>query len=254
MNSNKYPIDVRLTSLFIVILFFINCVFFTQPFGTLVASITKLFSVKDYLAGIGTIAASFAGALFAFQFATRQRREKEIDDNVTAGNLALFSLMEIWTFQKQYQRNAVEPFRGRPDVWLNFPLTQPLASRDVSLDAKSLSFLLQSHSQIFQEIILEESRFKSLADIISRRNLLMSTQAIPRLEAARLNIGQQIPDQQMRQILGPSIANQLQILTNSLIEFVDENVVSSFAAFEKLRVALAQRYPTQKFIRVQALN
>jgi hypothetical protein len=84
----------------------------------LIAWITAISPItgRELLAGFGTLVASFAGAWFAFRFAKYQRQRETRENEVASGNRALFTLSIMLNALNLYNREIIDPWRGKPDT------------------------------------------------------------------------------------------------------------------------------------------
>jgi len=207
----------------------------------------ETFSAKDWLAILGTLAASFFGAAFAFGFAKYQSDKEQVKKDVTAGNLVLFILTQMCNETRQYQKEVVSPYRDRQDAWLNLHIGMGLTA-DLSFQKQDITFILTTKGATFQTLMLEESRFRLLAHLIESHRELVLSQVWPRLEVAGLRIGEQRPEEEIVAILGPGVVQQLKVTTRGIVDFTDENEKSLKDAFQKVRSALRAIYPPEGFI------
>jgi hypothetical protein len=198
--------------------------------------------------GLVTLAAAFLGAWAAFKLESSDRKKQIEDDEVAAGNRALFTLVQIWSKLKQYQGEIVEDYRARPDAWLNLPVGPPVQDSALIFDMKDLSFVLEASPSTFQMIFLEQDRFRLAAYVIQERSELVLSEVFPRMSAAGLSLGEPITVGEMEKLLTVGITQQLKVFTKGIIKNVDEDVISSRETFEKLRTALKDVYPKRKFI------
>ncbi len=197
--------------------------------------------------GVVTLATTFAGAAFAFWFAARGRKTVRLEDEIAEGNLALFTLTTIWSRLRQYQREIIEPWRGKSDAWLNMPVTAPLDTEETTINTQKLVNILVSEGKAFQAITIEPSRYRLAAHFIEMRNSL-SSDIYVRLRAAGIKIGQGVPNHTIEGALGDDIVHRLKQYTEAIISNIDEDVESSRVAFYALRDALKRTYPQAKFI------
>jgi len=248
-KPSDYPIWVRL----LVVLFVLNITFFIAPLAAFLTWIPGIITVNQAIAAVGTLVASFAGAWFAFTFAKVQRDRERIDADVAAGNIALFVLSEMWSELRQHQIEVVEPNRGKTDVWLNLPESQPL-TESLSFDMKALSFVLQFDAPTFQQLLLEQRRFQQDAYMIEQHRSILVSIVNPRLEAAGLRVGEGRPLAEFERIVGSGTARRLKLLTAAIIENFDDNVKTSREAFIRLRSVLKMIYPDRKFIDLNPNN
>ena len=247
---SDYPFWFRLVIVITLVLFTANAFFFLGPATALIAWVVTQASItgKEIIAGFGTLVASFAGAWFAFRFARLQREKQRVDDEVAAGNRALVTLARMWNATKMYQRTVVDPYRGKTDAWINLHISQPL-NADLSFDMKELSFMMKAAgAAAFQQIFLEEERYKLAAYLVEEHRRLLLTEAWPRMESAGLQLKEQIPTTEMERIIGIGTVQQLKVTTSGIITNFDENVKSLRQAFMNLRAALKNIFPERKFI------
>jgi hypothetical protein len=207
----------------------------------------KSFAAKDWLSAFGTLVASFIGEWFAFSFARYQRDQERIENEISAGNRALFILTRMYNETRQYQKEVVAPYRGKQDAWLNLNIG-PRLSGSLSFDLKDLSFVLDADPAIFADVILEEVRHSTLANLIDRHSELILRQVWPRLEDAGLKIGDASTQGEVEEIIGPSAASQLKTITSGIIHNCDENEKSLRVAFSSLPAVLKKSHPDRKFI------
>ena len=247
LKPTDYPFWFRLVVLATLALFAINIFFFLGPMIALITAIQSAITIGGLIAGVGTLAATFAGAWLAFKFATLKSERDRVNDEVAAGNRALFTLTWMWNETKEHQKEVVEPYRGKPDAWLNLSMSHPF-NADLSFDMKDLSFVMQTNAGVFQKVFLEEERFRIISYLIEDRRRLLLTQTWPRLEAAGISIGMGRSEVDIHKILGSALVKQLKITTAAVINFTDENVTSLRDVFRALRTELKKIYPDEKFI------
>ena len=197
-----YPFWFRLVIVVSLAFFAVNLFFFVGPFVALVTGVRQFLGTKEIFTGIGTLFATFIGAWLAFRFASVQRDRERVKSEVAAGNRALFTLTVMYNETYQHQNEIIEQVRGRSDAWLNMPVTSRL-SENLSFDIKDLSFLLQADSTIFQQVLLEEARFKLVASMIADHSSLNFTIIWPRMEAAGISRGMQHQKKSLRNYLEP---------------------------------------------------
>jgi hypothetical protein len=243
------PLWLRGTIVLSFAILAINAIFFFEPAKVFVAWATTSLSLsgKDIIDGLGTLAATFIGAWLAFRFARIQRDKERVSSEVAAGNQALFILSEIWNTQRLHQKLIVEPYRGKRDSWLNLNVSQPFDEHHATFDGKELSFLLQDYAAEYQRLFLEAQRYRMAANLVKQHRELVLTQVFPLLSDAGIK-KEPRPNAEIEAVLGFSVVHQLNVLTDSIIQNVDENVKSSFEAFKMLRSALKTIYPTHKFL------
>ena len=201
------------------------------------------FGLKEFIAGIGTLFATFIGAWLAFQFAKVQRDREKAEKEIAAGNRALYTLTAIFNQTYQHQDEIIAPICGTGDAWLNMAVTSPL-TENVGFDLTDLSFVLQAEPAVFQQVLLEEQRFKSLAHMISEHATLMLNIVWPRMEAAGIGMGvEPRPEEYVKSALGPGTVRRLEVGSAGIIKNTDDNVELIKVAFGRLRSTLKELYP-----------
>jgi hypothetical protein len=202
---------------------------------------------------IATVAAAFAGAWLAFYLERSHKAQEEVKRRVGAANRAIYTLYNIWNIQEQYRKEIVEPYRGRPDAWLNMAATIPASYGISTFEAGELSFLLESKPDVYTSLLLEEQRFALAMQLIKTRSDVMLGQAWPRINRVGIGIGQPLltsPGQTPEQVIGADIVQQLRVYTDSLVKNIDENLTSLVSLHNVVRAAMADLHPLARFIRV----
>ena len=181
LKPSDYPLWFWLVVVITLLLFAVNLFFFLAPEIAFVTWVGKAgISGKELLTGVGALIGSFVGAWFAFRFAQYQRKQEKHNGEVAAGNLALFTLTVMFSELRQHQKEIVEPYRGKADAWLNLHVSQPL-NPNLRFEIKDLVFVMQADAAVFQQLLLEESRFQLAAYLIEEHRRLALVETWPRL-------------------------------------------------------------------------
>jgi hypothetical protein len=158
----------------------------------------------------------------------------------------------MWNVLKQYQKEAIDPNKARGHLWLNLDATLPYGKGRISFNGDEVSFLVDvGQAATFTDVMLEEQRFDISIGLIERRSALLLEQAYPRLSDAGIRRGEQREIAEMEQILGESITQQLKNMTDSILQFTGENIVSLENMFRGPREVLMRLYPKHKFFEVK---
>jgi hypothetical protein len=216
-------------------------------------STITVWPISSFLTGdriasvIGTLLGILIGAWLAFRFATVSRELVRQDENVGAGNLALFCITTMFNQTRQYQKEIVDPYRKRSDAWFNMAASLPLNEK-LEFATKDLSFIAQSDPKAFGDLLIEQERFRILAYSIQSHRDITLEKVWPTLSTAGIPMGASMAVSDVENILGPGLVKQLKVTTAGIINNVDENVLSLQQAFSGLRKALKRMYPHRKFI------
>jgi len=69
--------------------------------------------LKDLLAALAALIASFAGAWAAFRFESLRRKREEADKRIGAANHALYVVYHYWNILEQFRKEVLEQHRGQ---------------------------------------------------------------------------------------------------------------------------------------------
>lgn len=244
-----YPLWMRGMVVATLTLFAISVVSALMPSLTFILWFSNKLSAENVIAAIAALVGSFFGAWFAFRFARTQRILDRVENEVGAGNRALFVLSSMWNETKQHQIEIVAPYRGRNDAWINLNVGPPF-NNDLAFDVHELAFLMQTNATVFQALFLEQQRYRLMAYLVEDHRRLVLEYTWPKLEAAGLLIGQSLPEAEIQAIIGIGTVQKLKVTTGGIIEIVDSNEKTLRDAFMTLRATLKSIHPTRKFIDV----
>lgn len=206
---------------------------------------------KDVVAILATLVAAFAGAWGAFLLESKRRERETRDRNVGAGSRALYTIFNIWNTLEQYRKEVLEPYRGRPDSWLNLAASPALPVGEHRFQAGDLQFLLQSeHAQTYAALFLEEQRFALAIQLIRVRSELVLNEVFPKMGVAGFAIDENVAQAEVERTLGIDLTHKLKELTSAIYKNVDEDLASLVARHEELRAAMKKLYPDQKVLQV----
>ena len=152
-----------------------------------------------------TLAAAFAGAWAAFRLESSRRAKEEIDRRIAAANRALYTIFNLWNILSQFQKEVINPFRGKNDAWLNMPATLPSNYGLTSFQADELAFLLQTeYANTYTSLLLEEQRFWIATHQIEMRSDIILNRVSPGFA-----VGAYLTEQQIEKIIGIDIVHKL---------------------------------------------
>lgn len=200
---------------------------------------------------IATLIAAFGGAWLAFRLERKRRDDDEIQKRVGAANRALYTLFNFWNILEQFRKEEIEPFRGKPDVWLNLPATVSSKYGLTTFEAGEVSFLLQTENpMVFAALLLEEQRFAQAVHMIELRSSMVLNQVFPRFAAAGVKVGTKLLEPDVERIVGIDTVHKLKVLGEAIVSNVDADLKSIVATHDQLRTAMMRLYPDRKFIKI----
>lgn len=207
--------------------------------------------LKDVIAPLTSLVASFAGAWAAFRFAAHTRAAEEEKKSTGAGNRAIYCVYALWNVLEQYRKEVLEPFRTRPDAWLNLAARPVVPVVTDRFDPAELQFLLEKGCpEVFTCLMLEQQRFELALGLIKARTELVLESVFPKMAAAGFGVGQTQDQVAVEQALGIDLCHQLKQLTAAIFQNVDEDLASLRVAYGNLRQGLAKIYPKRRFLQV----
>lgn len=201
------------------------------------------------ISSLTTIASAFTGAWAAFALQNCRIKKEIHNQHIAAANKALCTIYHFWSILFQFQKDIVNPYRGKAGAWLNMPATPPFSSKYglSSFKADELTFLLQTkHANTFSNLILEEHRFHMAIQLIEERSSVILNQVFPKL-GTNMVIGEQSSEQEIENIIGVDKVHRLKILTSGIIKNVDEDIASLKLAHDEFRNSMNDIYPKDKF-------
>lgn len=207
---------------------------------------------KDLLTALASLVASFAGAWAAFALESRRRKLEEEGKNIGAANRAIYIIFNLWNVLEQYRKDVLEPFRDKPDAWLNLMASPTTPVGDSKFQAGDLQFLLQTtHANIFATLLLEEQRFGVTMDLIRSRSNLVLDKVFPSMAAAGIGVGQPMYQAHVELALGIDVTHKLKQLTEAIYMNVDNDLFSLKTTYEQFKNVLQELYPDKKFLKIE---
>ena len=206
---------------------------------------------KDVLAALVTLVASFSGAWAAFRFQAHEKKSAQTEREISAGNRAIFTVYALWNVLEQFRKEVMEPYRGRPDAWLNLAAhpAPPISGERFQTD--DLQFLLErENAGVFVSLMLEEHRFDLAMDLIRSRSDLVLNGVFSKMGAAGFKVGQPQTLAAVEAALGEDTCHKLKQMTAAIYKNVDEDLASLRVLYTDLRKALQDLFPGRKFLKV----
>lgn len=208
---------------------------------------------QDVLGALGSaFVGTFVGAYVAFRLERNARASEEVRQRATDGNLALLTLLQMFNNLRQFEEEIIGTAPDPAGRWLKMRVTFPQTGIDLRFDAPHLAFLLEcDDTNLLQEVLLEERRFKLAIDMINRRSHLMLEKVHPKMAAAGIQRGQNIVEKHIQELLGPALSAEAEQLAEGIVVNVREDIQSLRQTFDKLRLALLALLPGQKFMKAE---
>ena len=207
---------------------------------------------KDIVTILAILVAAFAGAWGAFLLENERKKREAEDRNIGAANRAIYTIFNLWNVLEQYRKEVLEPFRGKPDAWLNVAANPTIPTGIHTFQADQLQFLLQqSKPEIYTALLLEEQRFAIAIDLIKARSSLVLEQVFAKMASAQIPVVKNMLGADVERIIGIDITHKLKQITAAIYINVDEDIVSLKKQYEALRSVINELYPKRKIIQIE---
>lgn len=207
-------------------------------------------STYDYfLKAIVVLFAAFFGSFSAFYLNTRKENHKEIQDNISSLNSALFvtirQINSIMVLNK-----AIEPLEKDPLRFLNLPAMYASDNSDLKIELNRLEFLLKDHPNLLLDLSVEQGRFESAIKITNMRAEFHHNDLQKALNDAGFNVANPtLP--QLVQAVGPRVTGTTIKLTDGMYEQLNLCVESLLEVHEKLYDIARGLFPNEPFVKFQ---
>lgn len=204
-----------------------------------------------YVPAIVTLLAAYYGARFAFEFQRRKEKQEQQNRNIVSGNLAIFKLITMINSLLSYQRQIIEPIRGKKTAFLEMAPTLTQQRDNVSIDIDSLAFLFGTDEQnLVGELSVEEARYEAAIAAINERSKVHRYEVQPTLDAAGIVNGGNYLHEVIQSALGERLFHTLHQSTEQVICHVDSTILSLKEMSDKLTKTLKKLYPDERIISV----
>jgi hypothetical protein len=223
----------------------------TMPASSMKISLQVLHEAVPMIA---TLLAAFFGAWFAYRLQDKAKVRKERTSNITAANLALFTVFQQINTLKVYQMDVIDPVRKHPKIFIAM---QPILNEqleNLQFDFSSIGFLLSTkHKQIALDLFIEQQRFREAIKAINFRSTLHIQQVQPTLERAGIQEGADYNTEELAKVLGPRLYKTLQGVTDQVVYHVDRTIDSLDNVKAKMIQAFKELYPEGNLLNFELL-
>lgn len=222
--------------------------------------------IKEALAAIvGAGVGAWLGARFAFsherikaaadrQVAAEAAATELAGRRATSGNLAVFTLAQIYNDLLVYGRQLMAPAKQSPAPWFWLVPTGTRDGNFYRFDVPSLAFLLQSKRpgapELLMKLALEQDRFAAFLDTVSRRATYHEEHIPPIIERLQAEnpSERKLSDLDLQTAVGPRIYATLRNQFADIEELLRLGLLSSKQTGEELRSLLIAECPGQTII------
>jgi hypothetical protein len=207
-------------------------------------------STYDYfLKAIVVLCAAFFGSFSAFYLNTRKEKNKEIKDNITALNAALFlTLRQINALLNL--KKVILPLEKDPIRLLKLPALYATDYSDLKVELDRLEFLLKEHPNLLLGLSIEQGRFESAIRVTNMRAEFHSNDLQKALNDCEFSIEEPTLIQ-LVDAVGPRIIGRAKTLTDGMYQQILLNVDSMTQIHEELFEVAKKVFPSEPFVKFQ---
>ena len=205
----------------------------------------------SYVPALATLLAAYFGAKYAFTFHLDKEAEDTRRKNIVSGNIVIFNLVRMINNLLDFQRQIIDPVRGKSSAFLEMSPTTQLSKEDISIKLSSIYYILENEDRnLLGEISVELSRYQKAIDAINQRSIIHIHEVQPALERAGIVQGGDYRVEQIKQALGDRLYVTMHESTNQVIEHVDKTLLSLREIGGKLTQFLKRQFPGETIISI----
>jgi len=165
----------------------------------------------------------------------------------------MFVLARFFNNLVLFRRDVIEPVRGNPAAMIGMRAVTEMTDENLSIDIDALQFVIdKKDTELLMEILVQEERFKNLVRAINYRSKYHAEVIQPLLEEGGFREGEPFLIADLEQHLGARNTETLRRLTDEIIEFTDETIVSLQETGEAFKARLDEWFPKYSFFRFEA--
>jgi hypothetical protein len=216
---------------------------------------TLLSVAKGAVSPVTTLLAAFFGAWFAYRFEGRVKAGEVRSAHINAANKAMFKMFQLLNSLALFQRDIIDPCRGRPDICFTMLPILPDDYSDFRFDFDGLGFILDyEHKKILLDLFIEEQRYREAIKAINARSKLHKDFVQPALVSAGFKENSAYLVEDFARALGPLLFRDIQNLTNQVIYHVDRTVKSLEETKNNMLTAFKDMFPEGKFLNIELIK
>lgn len=203
---------------------------------------------------IATLVAAFVGARYAFKLQLAQLDQQKTKEQVEAGNKVIFELISTHNKFLVIRKQFIEEHRQKPARHF-FILPMAGNIKTLQLNFDSLTFLFDSEDpNLLGRLAMFEQEVASTLGVIEQRSRLHVDIVQPSIEKLEQKTGMQLDLTQIEKELGTRHTQTLKMLTDFMIEGVDEVISAAEQHIEETNRILKAKFPGHMIIEMVKLN
>ena len=190
-----------------------------------------------------TLVAAYYGAKFAFDFQNSKQDKEQAKNDVRNANLAIINLLAAHHHLTSFKEYFVDSKIDAPDRHFSIlPLIGVMPR--VTIDIDRLSFLMSTKNpSIVHGISLATIDINLAIDLIRARSDFHSNELQPRMEVLETSILSAHCVGEIEALIGNRITKTIKQLTDTMIIYLDQSLITIPQVIQKLHQATKEIYP-----------
>lgn len=165
----------------------------------------------------------------------------------------MFVLARFFNNLILFRRDVIEPVRGHPAIMIAMRAVSEMTDENLFIDLGELQFVIdKKETELLMEILVQESRFKTLIGAINQRSKFHAEVIQPLLEEGGFEEGQPFQLADLERHLGARNTETLRRLTDEIIQLTDETINSLQETGNSFKAKLEEWFPKYSFFRFEA--
>lgn len=195
----------------------------------------------NWLQPISSLVATFLGAGLAYSLAIRRERNNERNEQFAAYNRSLAVLLDMYNSLETYRQDVVAQWQGKSLGWLNAPVSLTRGWGTFRIKHDDLVVLLETkRANLFPQLLLVDSNFDALANLIQQRDDLLIKEAHPKLSSL---LRKESTEQHIKGVLGIDTAHQLEARWKGICDRIADQIQDTKTAIQDVGDAAAFTHP-----------
>ena len=212
-------------------------------------------AIIDLLNSLTTLLAAFGGVFIAFSLERRTRNRERRDRELEAANRLLYSLYERLNTIKLFQIDFVDPTRDHPGQMVSMRPVFSFGAPSSTLNIQDVAFMFQTnHKEELLALHVCEQKFVETVNAIRLRSDIHLNVLQPLLEKAGYQMGAEITDVQIRQIIGDRNYEMLLDATKAVVYHVDTFIQRGEELREKLIRAFSDVFSAKEVFKFEYIE
>lgn len=206
---------------------------------------------EELFPALTTLLAAFAGAWYAFRLHAKKSEQDEAKVNVKAANCTIFELVrwynKLLAFKKQFLNEHLD------NPWRQFYIlpVAGMSQKRPMIDYDSLAFLIHSGKpNLLGTLSLAEQEVESTLDVIAQRSQLHVEVFQPTVEILQKQHGSAFAPELIDEALGEKNSQVIRMLTDYMIQGVDDSVAAIAREIDELRAQVLSMYPDHNIVQL----